>query len=175
MLRGSTTGQTGLARRLLQSTPMSRRYVLEHDGEVVGMGALATLEHPRPDVPPSVLLGAPATLGPVNGLRSILGALRGVATIIDPPGPDEAQIHSLVVDDAHRGKGFGGLLLRHLEDDALTLGKHLVVLQVVRSNTTARGFYGSAGYSVTDLTRGRLRDRVAYPSVIMRRRLVPAG
>ena len=77
MLRGEVAAQVELARRLLDSAPLGRRYVLERAGEVVGMGSLATHDEPRPEIPPRVLLRAPVVMGPLNGIRSILGAARG--------------------------------------------------------------------------------------------------
>jgi ribosomal protein S18 acetylase RimI-like enzyme len=164
-----------LARRLLDSAPLGRRYVLERGGEIVGMGSLATHDEPRPDTPPSVLLQAPVVMGPRNGIWSILGAARGLLTIAEPPERDEGQIHSLVVDDTRRGEGLGGVLLEHLEADAITLGKRRAVLQVITSNVGARAFYRSAGYSEAKLRHGLPRDRIAYPSVLMRRELARTG
>jgi ribosomal protein S18 acetylase RimI-like enzyme len=175
MLRGKVEAQVELARRLLQSAPLGRRYVLERAGEVVGMGSLATHDEPRPEIPPRVLLQAPVVMGPLNGIWSILGAARGLLTIADPPERSEGQIHSLVVDETYRGEGFGGVILRHLEEDAIGLGKRRAVLQVITSNVRARAFYRSAGYSETELRRGWPRDRLAYPSVLMRRELATAG
>jgi ribosomal protein S18 acetylase RimI-like enzyme len=96
-------------------------------------------------------------------------------TIADPPEPDEGQIHSVVVDDAYRGEGLGGVILRRLEEDAIGLGKRRAVLQVITSNVGARGFYRSAGYSEAELRRGWPRDRLAYRSVLMRKKLATAG
>jgi hypothetical protein len=87
MLRGNIEAQAELARRLLLSTPLGRHYILERAGEVVGMGCLATHDEPRPEIPPTVLLGAPVVMGPLNGVLSILGAARGLLTIADPPEP----------------------------------------------------------------------------------------
>jgi ribosomal protein S18 acetylase RimI-like enzyme len=171
MLRGEVEAQVELASRLLRSAPLGRRYVLERAGEVVGMGCLATHDEPRPETPARVLLQAPVVMGPLNGFWSILGAARGLLTIADPPEHDEGQIHSVVVDEKYRGKGLGGVILRHLEEDAIGLGKRRAVLQVITSNATARAFYRSAGYSEAELRRGSARDRVAYPSVLMRREL----
>jgi hypothetical protein len=112
MLRGRFEAQVELARRLLQSAPLGRRYVLERAGAVVGMGCLATYDEPRPEIP-----------------------------------------------------------LRHLEEDAIGLGKRRAVLQVITSNVSARRFYRSAGYSEAELRRGFARDRLAYSSVLMRRGL----
>jgi ribosomal protein S18 acetylase RimI-like enzyme len=175
MLRGKVEAQVELARRLLQSAPLGRRYVLERAGEVVGMGSLATHDEPRPEIPPRVLLQAPVVMGPSNGIWSILGAARGLLTIADPPEPDEGQIHSVVVDERCRGEGLGGVILRHLEQDAIGLGKRRAVLQVITSNVAARAFYRSAGYSEAELRHGFPRDRLAYPSVLMRKQLATAG
>jgi ribosomal protein S18 acetylase RimI-like enzyme len=171
MLRGKLEAQVELARRLLHSAPLGRRYVLERAGEVVGMGSLASHDEPRPETPARVLLQAPVIMGPRNGIWSILGAARGLLTIADPPGHDEGQIHSLVVDETFRGKGFGAVILRHLEEEAIGLGKRGAVLQVITSNVNARAFYRSAGYSEAELRQGLVRDRLAYPSVLMRREL----
>jgi ribosomal protein S18 acetylase RimI-like enzyme len=175
MLRGKVEGQVELARRLLHSAPLGRRYVLERAGEVVGMGCLATHDQPRPETPPRVLLRAPVVMGPRNGVWSILGAARGLLTIADPPEHEEGQIHSVVVDETCRGEGLGGVILGHLEEDAIGLGKRRAVLQVITSNLGARAFYRSAGYSEAELRRGPARDRLAYPSVLMRKELATAG
>jgi ribosomal protein S18 acetylase RimI-like enzyme len=175
MLRGRAEAQIELARRLLHSAPLGRRYVLERAGEVVGMGCLATHDEPRPETPPRVLLQAPSVMGPLNGMWTILGAARGLLTIADPPEPDEGQIHSVVVDETRRGEGLGGVMLRHLEEDAIRLGKRRAILQVITSNVGARAFYRSAGYSESELRRGLPRDRLAYPSVLMRKELATAG
>jgi ribosomal protein S18 acetylase RimI-like enzyme len=171
MLRGKVEAQVELARRLLGSSPLGRRYVLERAGEVVGMGCLATHDEPRPDTPPRVLLQAPAVMGPLNGIWSILGAARGLLTIADPPEVDAGQIHSVVVDQTCRGEGLGGVILRHLEEDAIGLGRRRAILQVITSNVGARAFYRSAGYSEAELRRGLPRDLLAYPSMLMRKEL----
>jgi ribosomal protein S18 acetylase RimI-like enzyme len=174
MLKGRVEAQVELARRLLQSAPLGRRYVLERAGAVVGMGSVATHDEPRPETPPRVLLQAPVVMGPLNGIWSIFGAARGLLTIAEPPERDEAQIHSVVVDQTRRGEGLGGAILRHLEEDAVRLGKRRAVLQVITSNVGARAFYRSAGYSEAELRRGLPRDRLAYPSVLMRKELAAA-
>jgi ribosomal protein S18 acetylase RimI-like enzyme len=47
----------------------------------------------------------------------------------------------------------------------------IAVLQVITSNEGARAFYRAAGYAEAELRRGVARDRLAYPSVLMRREL----
>jgi ribosomal protein S18 acetylase RimI-like enzyme len=173
MLRGALATQVELARRLLSAAPLGRRYVLERDGAVVGMGSLATRDEPRPETPARVLLQAPRVMGAANGAWTILGAARGLLTAAGRPGPDEGQIHSVVVDEAYRGEGLGAAILRHLEEDALGLGKRRAALQVISSNTTARAFYRAAGYAENGHPHGRLRNRLAYPSVLMGKDLGP--
>jgi ribosomal protein S18 acetylase RimI-like enzyme len=175
MLRGKVEVQVELAGRLLRSAPLGRRYVLERAGEVVAMGCLATHDRPRPEIPARVLLQAPVVMGPLNGAWSLLGAARGLLTIAAPPEHDEGQLHSVVVDQTHRGQGLGGLIVRHLERDAIGLGKRRAVLQVITSNQAARAFYRSAGYSETELRQRPPRDRLAYPSVLMHKELATAG
>jgi ribosomal protein S18 acetylase RimI-like enzyme len=175
MLRGRVEAQVELARRLLHSAPLGRRYVLVRAGEVVGMGSLATHDEPRPEIPARALLRAPVVMGPLHGIWSMLGAARGLLTIADPPEPDEGQIHSVVVDETRRGEGLGGVILRHLEQDAIGLGRRRAVLQVITSNVGARAFYRSAGYSEAELRHGLPRDRLAYPSVLMHKELATAG
>jgi ribosomal protein S18 acetylase RimI-like enzyme len=171
MLHGPGAAQVELARRILSAAPLGRRYVLEREGEIVGMGSLATDDEPRPDVPARALLPAPFVLGPLNGARSLVGAARGLLTALGPPGRDEGQIHSVIVDQAARGQGLGAVILRHLEHDALTLGRRRAVLQVISSNTAARGFYRAAGYIESEYRPGPVRRALAYPSVIMQRKL----
>jgi ribosomal protein S18 acetylase RimI-like enzyme len=167
MLRGGIAAQIELAWALLSAAPLGRRYVLERDGEVVGMGSLATRDEPRPETPARVLLRAPLGMGAVNGAWTVLGAARGLLTAAGPPGPDEGQIHSVVVDEARRGEGLGAVILRHLEKDAVGLRKRRAALQVISSNTTARAFYCGAGYAEDGHPHSRLRNRLAYPSVLM--------
>lgn len=42
-------------------------------------------------------------------------------------------------------------------------------------NVGAQAFYRSAGYAEAELRRGVARDRLAYPSMLMRRELATAG
>lgn len=67
------------------------------------------------------------------------------------------------------------MILRRLEEDAIGLGKRRAVLQVITSNVGARAFYRSAGYSEAKLRCGLPRDRLAYPSMLMRKELATAG
>jgi ribosomal protein S18 acetylase RimI-like enzyme len=171
MLHGDIGRQAELARRLLASAPLDGRYVLERDERIVGMGALATREHPRPETPARVLLAAPRVLGWLDGTRTLAGALRGIAGMTGPPAPADGHIHSVVVAGSERGRGAGGDILRHLEQEAARLGKRRAILQVITSNTGARAFYRAAGYAEAPARPPRLVDRIGYPTVTMFREL----
>lgn len=167
MLAGPFDAQATLTRRLLTSAPLGWRIVALADGDVVATGSLATVEEPRPAVPSSAVLAAPALLGPLNGMRTMVGALRGLATLTVPPQPEEALLHSLVVSEEHQGQGIGRALLTHLETLAGTAGKRRVLLQVVATNTGARDFYRRAGYVEQPRHRTRAQRWIGFPSVIM--------
>jgi ribosomal protein S18 acetylase RimI-like enzyme len=173
MLRGDAAAQTEIARRLITATPLGGRSVVVRDGEVVATGSLATRDEPRPSTPPGALLALPSVMGARDALKSFVGVLRGVLTIAAPPAADEAQIHSVVVDDRVRGHGAGSRIMQHLEREAAASGKRRIVLQVVASNVGARAFYRALGYEETGPAHGRLRNAVAFPSVLMHKDIEP--
>jgi ribosomal protein S18 acetylase RimI-like enzyme len=173
MLRGDSAAQTEIARRLITATPLGGRSVVVRDGAVVATGSLATRDEPRPSTPPGALLALPSVMGTRDALKSFIGVIRGVLTIAAPPAADEAQIHSVVVDDQARGRGAGSRIMQHLEREAAASGKRRVVLQVVASNTGARAFYRALGYEEAGPAHGRLRSAVAFPSVLMHKNIEP--
>jgi ribosomal protein S18 acetylase RimI-like enzyme len=173
MLRGDAAAQTEIARRLITATPLGGRSVVVRDGAVVATGSLATRDAPRPSTPPGALLALPSVMGKRDALKSFIGVLRGVLTIAAPPAADEAQIHSVVVDDQARGRGAGSRIMQHLEQEAAAAGKRRVVLQVVASNAGARAFYRALGYEEDGAAHGRLRSAIAFPSVLMHKEIDP--
>lgn len=171
MFKGDIHTQAQLARAVLTATGLNGGYVLERNGDIVAMGNLATHEQPRPKPPARTVLRAPRIAGPLNGTRTMFAAARGLLTIADPPQRNEGQIHSLVVDDTHRGHGLGTIILKHLEQEAARRGKHHVVLQVITSNTTARAFYKSAGYTESQANPRPICRGLVFPSHIMHKAL----
>lgn len=169
--KGDIHTQAQLARAVLTATRLNGGYVLERHGEIVAMGSLATHEQPRPKPPARTVLRAPRIAGPVNGTRTMFAATRALLTIADPPQRDEGQIHSLVVDDTHRGHGLGTIILTHLEQEAVRRGKRHAVLQVITSNMTARAFYRSAGYTEREANPRPICRGLVFPSHIMRKAL----
>jgi ribosomal protein S18 acetylase RimI-like enzyme len=171
MLAGSFDARAAVTGRLLASEPPGRRLIAEAEGIVVGTGSIATMEAPRPPVPPSVVLSAPAVVGPLNGLCTIVGALRGLATITAPPAAEEALLHSLVVSDECQRQGIGRALLQQLETLSRTAHKRRVVLQVVAANTGARDFYRGAGYVEQPRHLTPAQRWLGFPSVVMSKKL----
>jgi ribosomal protein S18 acetylase RimI-like enzyme len=171
MLAGSLDAQAALTCRLLTSAPLGWRLVAEADGKVVATGSLATTEAPRPAVPASAVLSAPALLGPVDGVRTMVGALRGLATLTVAPDPEEALVHSFVVSEKHQGQGIGQALLTHLETLARAARKRRVVLQVVAGNTVARNFYRHAGYIEQPRHQTRAQRWIGFASLVMGKEL----
>jgi GNAT superfamily N-acetyltransferase len=171
MLRGPYEKRLTLTRRLVTAAPLGQRYVVEHDSRVAATGSLATTERPRPSTPPSAILGAPLIVGPVNGVLTFIGGIRGMATMIPGPSAQEALIHSVVVSEHQRGGGVGRALLAFLEDKAREAGKSAAVLQVVASNAGARRFYRAAGYVEEPARLGVVQRLLAFPSVVMRKQL----
>jgi ribosomal protein S18 acetylase RimI-like enzyme len=62
----------------------------------------------------------------------------------------EAFIFDLAIHEARRGKGYGNVLLRLLDEALRTMGVRRVGLNVFASNTIAHSLYERHGFSVTN-------------------------
>lgn len=81
----------------------------------------------------------------------------GLAFVAGPPDT-EAEVHTIGVDPAHRGRGIGRALLRALL--AAADAEHATVFLEVRTdNATAQGLYVSEGFAIVGL-----RERYYGPS-----------
>jgi ribosomal protein S18 acetylase RimI-like enzyme len=69
-------------------------------------------------------------------------------------GPKTAQLHSLIVDSAHRGEGIAVALVRSLEDMARRQGQEAILLYILDGNPV-EGFYRRLGYRRVHLPRPR--------------------
>src|SRR5262245_50136072 len=58
----------------------------------------------------------------------------------------DAFVDELYVEEAHRGRGLGGLALRLAEDACRTMGIQALHLEVDRENHRARAVYDKAGF-----------------------------
>ncbi|MEV0719413.1 GNAT family N-acetyltransferase [Asanoa sp. NPDC050611] len=175
LLRGDPAAQAEFVRRLVLWGPLDGRFVLVRGDEVVATGAVATIDAPRPPTASGALLSLPSLMGAANAVKSLVGVARGLLIVASPPAADEAQIHSVVVDDRARGQGAGAEMMAHLEHTATAAGKRRAVLQVVSSNAGARAFYANLGYTEGGPTHGRLRSAVGFRSVLMHKDLAPTG
>lgn len=59
-------------------------------------------------------------------------------------------VYYLAVSPAYQGRGFGKLLMRHIEERLANIGCPKLNIQVRSSNKSVLAFYHSLGYSVED-------------------------
>lgn len=64
---------------------------------------------------------------------------------------DEAHVTNVAVRSAYRGRGFGELLLRELQQKALTYGSTAMTLEVRVSNEIAQNLYRKLGFKPSGL------------------------
>lgn len=62
--------------------------------------------------------------------------------------PAAMKLGQLYVLESHRGMGLGRFMLRHIEQRARDLGRHVLWLQVNKKNTASIAFYRAAGFEV---------------------------
>jgi GNAT superfamily N-acetyltransferase len=77
--------------------------------------------------------------------------------------PDEMKLEQLYLLEEHRGKGLGGLMLRHIERHARQQDCRRLSLQVNKQNIDAVAIYQKAGFSlrqeiVVDIGNGFVMD-----------------
>lgn len=68
----------------------------------------------------------------------------------------KAYIYDIVIDETHRGKGFGKRTMGLVEDEVKKLGISEIGLHVFGFNTAAIRLYKSLGYETTDLMMAKL-------------------
>lgn len=82
-----------------------------------------------------------------------LACLRLLPTTCDPI--PYAELTELAVDPAHRRRGIGRALVRHVEAEARAGGAAELVLLTAWRNTRAHAFYHALGYALYTLTMRR--------------------
>lgn len=92
----------------------------------------------------------------------------GLAFVAGPPSA-EAEVHTIGVDPAHRGRGTGRALLRELLT-AADAGRATVFLEVRTDNDVARALYESEGFRVVGLRRRYYRPSGADAHTMRRDR-----
>jgi len=77
------------------------------------------------------------------------------------------QLHSLIIDPAHRGQYLGARLVQAVEDHAIQNGDEHILLYILAGNEVQR-FYQKLGYTQRELPG---RHRIYYPGIAMTRSL----
>jgi ribosomal protein S18 acetylase RimI-like enzyme len=80
----------------------------------------------------------------------------------------ECFIYSIVVEEAHRGRGVGLAMMEQLEAEARAAGARAALLRVIVGNAPARALYLKLGYSVLSRTPP-WADRLMLPSELLRK------
>ena len=71
---------------------------------------------------------------------------------------DEADLLNIFISPTHQGHGLGRQLLQHTLNAARDAGSRRMVLEVRRSNQTARQLYEHCGFSECGLRKGYYRN-----------------
>jgi len=77
--------------------------------------------------------------------------------------PDEIKLEQLYLLAAHKGKGLGGRMMRHIEDASRALGRTVLFLTVNKGNADSIAIYRKSGFTVReaavfDIGRGYVMD-----------------
>lgn len=86
------------------------------------------------------------------GLLDAGNAVRGYAFCSYAVG--ELQLLNLCIDPDHQGQGLGRLLMQHLMDFARAEFCTIFLLEVRRSNSSARRLYESLGFNTLGVRKG---------------------
>ena len=88
-----------------------------------------------------------------------------------------ADVMTIAVDPAARGRGIGALLLHALHARALASGATEVLLEVRADNEPARQLYDTRGYELVHTRRGyyRTAGACAVDALVLRKELVARG
>jgi ribosomal protein S18 acetylase RimI-like enzyme len=145
-LRGQTPG-------LLESSLVARD--LDDPTRLAAYVAMSPDHSPRrPLFSRRYLSAAVRLLGPVSAARVLWYQFRMMGLLCSPLVPGAAQLHSLVVDPAHRGEGLAVELVRAVEELAISHDQDSVVLFIFDGNPVER-FYQDLGYTRVPLPRPR--------------------
>lgn len=118
-------------------------WIAESEGRTLGMllgypGAVKSAEDPRTGFALLRLLGV--------DLLARLGTLLRTQSAIGRIGRDEYYVSNVAVDEAHRGRGVGTLLIARAAREAREAGARTVVLDVESDNSGARRLYERLGF-----------------------------
>jgi GNAT superfamily N-acetyltransferase len=83
-------------------------------------------------------------------LLKIDGKPIGYCSYARTPTPRAMKLEQLYLLQEYRGKGLGGLMLRHVESRSLGLGLGVLMLQVNKRNADSIAFYRKAGFTIRE-------------------------
>lgn len=151
------------------------RYVAcDAAGDVV---ATATVEYPGATpydrAPDGTISQAVKHIGYAATARLLLVVARSLVPVPRPRTPDAVWIHSVVVDEGHRGQGIGQAIMTAVEEQTGADGYQTAWLQVLAMNQPARRLYQQFGYTVA-WTPPRWQQMLTWPSYLLVKRLAVA-
>jgi len=101
------------------------------------------------------------------------GILTGFVQYELGTAPGELKIDKLYIRYTERGRGHGGILLQHVEQEARSLGCHRLHLQVNKNNASAIGAYRKHGFEITDSAVFDIGNGFVMDDYIMSKALAP--
>jgi ribosomal protein S18 acetylase RimI-like enzyme len=175
MLAGPQESRVELLRQLIANNKAVVRcgLVLTQGQEIIGYGATAPADEQREmSNTIDVLRQSQKVLGLRNGAIFTWHYFRFQSLMCVPLPKNTAQMHSLVIDPAQRGKGYGERMLRAMEQQAVDSCHQIALLYVVAGNPAQR-LYERMGYLVvpTPSTAGAARRLLRKPGLAMAKRL----
>ena len=104
-------------------------------------------------------------------LLRIGGGAVGYCSRALAPEQGVLKLEQLYLATAHRGRGLGRLMLRHVERHAASLANHEIVLQVNKHNAAAIAFYRAAGFTVREAAVFDIGGGFVMDDYVMAKRL----
>lgn len=174
-LRGPRAGQVRLFTYLigheLADSTRGRFLAVDEAGTPMGSASVRIAgDSATATLPPRLLSVAARSIGPLNTARLLATMLRGSLAGETPLRRGECFIYSVVVDEAHRGRGVGTAMMEQLEAHAGAGGARAALLRVIVGNTRARALYLRLGYRVVGRTPV-WADGLIMPSELLRKDL----
>ena len=104
-------------------------------------------------------------------LLRVEGRPAGYCSYAIGPTPQEMKLEQLYLLEAHKGRGLGGLMLRHVEDEARAKGCASVWLTVNKGNAGSIAIYKKAGYTVREEAVFDIGNGFVMDDYVMEKRL----
>lgn len=85
---------------------------------------------------------------------------------------DEGELMSICVLPEFRGRGFGKMLISHMEEKLTANGVERIFLEVRESNLTARTLYKSRDFAEMGIRKGYYQDNGENAVIMMKKVLI---